>query len=355
LTNGTPYTFTVKGTSEYGVGVSSTNSVSVTPIAQMLVVAGLVNPKLSAWSLNSAGFDTQYGMYISTHSPNPFSVTFTSDGRYVVYVTNEPSKNVYVVEVSNGYPINSYGANQTNTTFNDFVVAPNMSVAVGAYADGFLTSYPFSSSSGIGTKHGTEVNTGASNFASEGITIHPYSNAVVVGRWHNSVGIAAYNLSTGGIGSKMTDPATQTPFVTGVTFHPNGNAVVGGKWQTPFTAAYSWSGGFGTKYADPGTLPPDNFWRRPAFTEAGNVVALSGSAVYTWSTSGFGTKFANPATAFTDFTVDVAFNRAATMIGVSVGSNPGVLLYAWSSSGFGTKFANAPNYNPGQVNSLAMY
>ncbi len=354
LTNGTPYSFTVRGDSEYGVGALSANSNTVTPIAQLLAFAGLVTPKLSVWSLNSTGWDTQYPAYISTHAENPLTVSFTSNGKYIVYVTNNAQKNVYIIEAANGNQINSYAANSTNTVLNAFEIAPNMAVAVGAYGTGDITSYGFANNEGVTTKHATEVYTN-SNFNPEGLAIHPYSNAVVVGRWHATTGISAYNLSTSGIGSKMSDPSTQTPHISGVTFNPSGNAVVGGKWNSPFVAAYNWSGGFGTKFADPATLPPENFWRRPAFTEAGNVVALTGMAVYSWSTSGFGTKFANPATAFTDFTVDVAFNRAATIIGVSIGSNPGVLLYSWSSSGFGTKLANSSPAYTGQVNGLAMY
>ena len=82
---------------------------------------------------------------------------------------------------------------------------------------------------------------------------------------------------------------------------------------TPFVTAYPWSSttGFGTKFANPTTLPTGT-GNGVAFTSAGNAIAVAhdGSpfvSAYPWSGSGFGTKFANPATLPTGTGYDVAF------------------------------------------------
>ena len=71
----------------------------------------------------------------------------------------------------------------------------------------------------------------------------------------------------------------------------------------PNVTAYPWDDttGFGTKYADPSTLPP-NTGRGAAFSPSGGalVIAHLGSpyvTAYPWDdTTGFGTKYANPST-----------------------------------------------------------
>ena len=61
---------------------------------------------------------------------------------------------------------------------------------------------------------------------------------------------------------------------------------------------------------------------------------------YPWSASGFGTKFANPSTLPPGTGVGVAFSPSGDAIAVAHNSSPNVTAYPWSASGFGTKFAN---------------
>jgi hypothetical protein len=80
-----------------------------------------------------------------------------------------------------------------------------------------------------------------------------------------------------------------------------GSAIAAAHISSPFITAYPWSGsGFGTKFADPATLPPAT-GRGVAFSPSGNAIAVAHSTspfitAYPWSGSGFGTKFADPAT-----------------------------------------------------------
>ena len=81
--------------------------------------------------------------------------------------------------------------------------------------------------------------------------------------------VSAYPWSSStGFGTKYADPSTAIPN-TGwaVAFHPSGDAIAIAHDSSPFVSAYPWSNstGFGTKYADPSTLPTGN----------GNGVAFS--------------------------------------------------------------------------------
>ena len=119
--------------------------------------------------------------------------------------------------------------------------------------------------------------------------------------------------------------------------------------STPRITAYPWSGsGFGTKFANPGTLPP-NVPGRPAwgvaFSPSGDAIAVAHDlspfiTAYPWSGSGFGTKFANPGTLPTGDGFGVAFSPSGDAIAVADEVSPYITAYPWSGSGFGTKFAD---------------
>ena len=83
---------------------------------------------------------------------------------------------------------------------------------------------------------------------------------------------------------------------------------------TPYISVYPWSSGFGTKYANPTTLPAGT-GRGVAFSPDGADIAVAHRtlpfiSVYSWS-SGFGTKYADPATLPTGNSNGVAFSPAA--------------------------------------------
>jgi hypothetical protein len=95
-------------------------------------------------------------------------------------------------------------------------------------------------------------------------------------------------------------------------------AIAVGHDTTPFVTVYPWSSaGFGTKYADPATLPT-NFGLSVAFSPDGASIATGFSSTspyiraYPWSGSGFGTRYGNPATLPTGSASGVAFGQIAT-------------------------------------------
>jgi len=79
---------------------------------------------------------------------------------------------------------------------------------------------------------------------------------------------------------------------------------------SPYISVYPWSAGFGTKYADPSTLPT-GVGRSVAFNTLGTAIAVTHStspyiSVYPWS-AGFGTKYADPSTLPTGNFIGVTF------------------------------------------------
>ena len=94
-----------------------------------------------------------------------------------------------------------------------------------------------------------------------------------------------------------------------VAFSPNSNVIVMGAGNNGSRIyAYKWNPGFGTKYADPATLPEGNVWSI-AFSASGSTVVASHSygdhiSAYPWNyTTGFGARYANPITVGTAFGV----------------------------------------------------
>ena len=150
-----------------------------------------------------------------------------------------------------------------------------------------------------------------------------------------------------GFGTKYADPAT-LPGTLGrdVVFSPDGNVIAVAHSTTPFVSVYPWSTGtgFGAKFTNPATLPAST-GNAVAFSPAGTSIAIAHDttpfvSVYPWSNStGFGTKFTNPATLPTGNGNAVTFNSAVIAVGHD--TTPFISVYPWSNStGFGTKFAN---------------
>ena len=97
-----------------------------------------------------------------------------------------------------------------------------------------------------------------------------------------------------------------------IAWNPANDAVAFAFGDSPYIFVYAWSGsGFGTKYANPATLPGSVNSTR--FSNNGDALGMSTEAspfvnIYPWSGSGFGTKYADPATTPGDVSNGFAFN-----------------------------------------------
>jgi len=171
--------------------------------------------------------------------------------------------------------------------------------------------------------------------------------------------VLAYTWSGSGFGTKYANPATlPTGSGSGIAFSPASDAIAMAHGTSPFVSAYPWSGsGFGTKYANPATLPNGN-GQGIAFSPASDAIAVAHNnpptvSAYPWSGSGFGTRYSDPATPPTGEGYGVAFSPAGNAIAVAHTSSPFVSAYPWSGSGFGTKYANPATLPTGSGNGIA--
>ena len=212
----------------------------------------------------------------------------------------------------------------------------------------FVSAYPWSSTTGFGTKY-SNPSTVPQNLG-RSVAISPSGDAVAVAVFATtgqaSIWVARW--SAAGFGTKYSDP-TIIPTLTGirVTFSPSGDAIAIGHSLTPFVSVYPWSSatGFGTKYSDPATLPGGS-GNGVAFSPSGNVLAVAHNSaprisVYPWSSAtGFGTKYANAASGITAGNGNgVRFSETGTTLAVGTSDTVAIHIWPWSTaSGFGTKY-----------------
>lgn len=178
----------------------------------------------------------------------------------------------------------------------------------------------------------------------------PQSSAVIM--IGNTTVLNAYAwTNSGGFGTKYTN-GTFSNAGQSCAYSPDGNYIAVASTGTPFIHAWPFntSTGIGTKYGNPGTLPP-NAGRGCRFSASGNTVFVVHSnspfiSAYKWSSSGFGTKFANPATlpsGTNSFRGDCMTNSANDWLVTTNGTTSGGLYQiGWNdTTGFGTRVTNA--------------
>jgi hypothetical protein len=128
---------------------------------------------------------------------------------------------------------------------------------------------------------------------------------------------------------------------------------------SPFIAVYPWTGsGFGTKFADPTTIPATTT-AGINFSQTGNYLVVNTTFtpylfVYPWSASGFGTPVTNPAgmqasVYYPIFSPDNKYLAYGSQIA------PKINVYPWdeATGTFGVKIANAASDRVGDVTTIA--
>lgn len=182
-----------------------------------------------------------------------------------------------------------------------------------------LIGYPLGVVSGWGTRYANYAPSPARG--TSGPSFAPNGTDLAFGEGHYAVGapnIGAFTWTPGvGFGTRYANPSTLPPEeMNKMTFAPDNSAVVGSRgvhfeaFNSPFITGYPWTPGvgFGAKYADPATPPPST----------GNN---SGSYGIGFSPDG-----------------------ATIFLSYDSTSSGAPILSAWTwtaASGFGTKYANA--------------
>lgn len=156
-----------------------------------------------------------------------------------------------------------------------------------------------------------------------------------------------YNGTT--IGSKYANPAVASGapsdgFWDQIAFNRTATAVANTSNLTPFVHAYAFSAGFGTKYANPASLPAAR-GQALGFRPQDDVLIVAqdnaaGFLAYSWSPAGFGVLLSAPASNSADVrSVNWLDDGNAVAGAVSAGG----VAYAWAA-GWGTKFSDPTPY-----------
>ncbi len=360
LTGGTAYTFTVTATNANGTSAASSASNSVTPpIPNAVVIADYSSPGIRGYAF-TGGWGSAYSNPASAVTGQYNDTAFFSADKTTVGTVGHTSPNAYAFTIAGGF-----GTKYTNPT------GGGNNYTWGGFANsnryytfsnnaGTLNAWPFTVGTGFGTKY-TDPTAPASQYYGD-INING-TMAVISGA---TTFIHAWPFSAG-FGSKYANPATMPDRTVGY-FKPNpaGTAIVGTQdtdnpQDNRPLIAYAFSSGFGTKYANviPGTYPSRINWSPNGAIVAalGNGSTTNGFALYAFS-GGFGTKYTNPANFPTTQNASVwgvawTANQDTIAFGCRVGGGGyQTIAYAWNNStGFGTKYADggASGINGGDV------
>lgn len=186
-------------------------------------------------------------------------------------------------------------------------VAPNGLFAVMQIAGGDLGLFLWDSAAETFGPAPTDTLTLPGGNAPRAVAISPDSLTLIVGSGGMSPFVEAYPVSVAGFGSPYSAPGTLPDGgVDGVHWHPSGMAIAL-TWGTGAifgAGVWAWSGGWGSKYADPadapvggcGAVPRFNPEGTHLFVPRGGDVAVGGFRIYEFDLgSGLGAKLADSA------------------------------------------------------------
>jgi hypothetical protein len=274
------------------------NSVNFNPARNVLAASQGSSPYTHAWAWSATGFGSKFA------APGGATPGFGMDD-----VTWSPA----------GTTVLSAGTAGTNS----------------------LNAYNWSG--GFGTRYANPSNFNTGVYGKIGWG--PASNFVLIPGGNGFQYSAAYNFSSGW-GTKLGEVYSFSSNTTAMQFNPAGNVVFTVSSSSPRLFAHSWSAGWGSKFADPASLPPDGI-SGMSMHPSGNAISATGwnattslKLVQAWAWSGgWGSKFADATLPGTSRTIDTEFSSDGLTVFVSDSVTPFVHAYPWLP-GFGTKYAN---------------
>ena len=342
LTNGVTYNFTVSATNSYGfVGPESSFSNSVTPVGITSVVAigTNLNNTFSVYKYGS-GFSTKYANPSSSLAANGCS--FAPNKNYLATA----GSNTPFIAAYNWSNVSGFGSRFANAgtipagqlTSIDFNSTSN-AVVVGGYNTPFVEGYAFSSS-GFGTKYADPATLPTAT--GKALEFNYNSTNLLLAQESGTSRATVYAWSSG-FGTKYASPSAYAGGPASCTWSSNGSYVSLG-YTSGSIDVWSWSSGFGTRYtpASPSTTAITGV----TFNTATTVLLASAETTlhaYAWSSSGFGTKYADPPSVPSAFgtTTAVSFSANESDVICTIDSSPYAASYQWSNAaGFGTRNSN---------------
>jgi len=348
------------------------------PTPQYLAVAHETSPYITVypWKTNVDGFGTKYAD-IPSGGPNltvndavwtsnnsdilfgkggsfsgspwlfAYSWTFYGFGTKYADAANQPGDGLSSIALN----LNN---RDTAVTFGTFSNA--------ASTEG-LQSYPFTSGTGWGTKYSAPPNRPATATSARGAAFRPQRNTVSVGTGASPfVYLVGYSSSSGGFTTKFADPglAIQPPSAPfNSSWGPlRGIDVAFAHANSPYVTIYQWSPSTGivAKWTDPATSIGAQS-RDVQWNPAENAIAMAtvGATTpfvvaYEWDTNtGWGSRYSDPSTLPPNSALGVSWRNDGTDIAVAHVSSPYITVYSWSN-GFGTKYSNPTNLPAGNAN-----
>jgi hypothetical protein len=313
------------------------------------------------WQQDAVGWGTRYSLPVSL-SADGAQAEFSPDNNYIVVSATNSSSGQGVVRM---FPFSFNGIG--TQVSGGFVTSPNaQALSVAWHPDqnavlfgvGYQDPPTMRAIKWTGTAWGTTYSQPLSDptdsvlatkfsfdgdyaFASDGAS--PY--------------IFAFPFSSSsGFGTKKANPATlPTAAVYGIDTQEE--QVVLALGASPYVSAYPFISSWGTKYADPATLPT-GLGQDVSFSGTGHVAVAHQTSpyvtAYPFSGSGFGTKYANPTSLPPGNAGGIDFSPDQKNIVVGTGANtPYMQMYSWSS-GWGTKYAD-PAVLPSNGNGVTRF
>lgn len=249
----------------------------------------------------------------------------------------------------------SFAARQQTTSGSSTILA------CGDTSSPYINAYGFGLGTGFLSKFSNPST--ALPLAPESLAFSPSGRSLAAAHG-NSPYVTVYAMTNNGFGAKYSNPAvlpgSGANSAYGVTFSPTGADIAVTSNASPFIYVYPWSDstGFGTKYADPATLPIF-YATSVAFSPNNANVAVSTTqspyqAVYPWTSgTGFGAKYSDPSTALPGNCSSVSFSYDTSAIAFGSNTSPYVIAYNFTSgTGFGSKFANPSTLPAGSVTAV---
>lgn len=335
------------------------------PADKYLVVGSNTSPRLFGYPFSASGFGTKYSDP-SAIPAGAFTVHFYPNGNDLLATNSSGSDyNMYPMTAS-GFGTR-YSLVYGSYTHTDSSVSPlgNALTAPVGNQGAYVEAYPFVSGTGIGTKFSnpaTGYNGGAGSPYGASSTFSKDGLAVVYAddNFSSGVQIQAWKFSGSGYGTKFTSPANAG---AGVNFTATTGAILMSHAVNNFQTAYAFSStsGFGSKYANPATLPTTTNGGGVDVTPLENAVFFTGDSspfvyAYPWSGSGYGTKFADPAslpTGGNPHNPKITAALSGRAVAMTTKNTPFVQAYSWSASGWGSKFSNPASIPSAVTNGIS--
>ena len=275
-------------------------SIAFSPAGNSVAIGHQFSPYISAYPWSATGFGVKYANPATLPGTFGWGVAFspTSDAIAVAHATS-PYISVYPWNSSTGFgtkyanPATLPAAQGKGVAFSPAGDA----IAVVHDTTPYVSAYPWTVASGFGTKYANPATLPTGDGLS--VAFHPAANAIIVGHV-TAPYVTAYPWSASGFGTKYTNPGLTVYNGTGVAFSPAGDAVISTTILGSYLYAWRWSSaGFGQAYSTPSTLPTASPYD-VAFSPTADAVAVAHASspfmsVYPWSGHvGYGTKYADP-------------------------------------------------------------